>query len=229
MEAFHKDKAMRTRRRPGPTPCIEDEIRRTGYTLLAGIDEAGRGALAGPVVAAAVILRHSAEPTWLLGVRDSKELTFAKRETLHQAIVADSRAVGIGLVPPNVIDGVNILRATRLAMLRAISGLPVVPDFLLVDGFALSECRTAQRAVVDGDRLCLSIACASIVAKVTRDRIMERLDQNYPAYGFRKHKGYGTAEHLSCLLRLGPSPHHRFSFAPLKGSGEGAVRSQQIL
>lgn len=212
---------MQTRKHPGPTTKIEDGLRREGSIRVAGIDEVGRGALAGPVVAAAVILPALTRPAWFADVRDSKELSPRTRKQLADAITGDALAAGIGLAPAMVIDAVNILRATRLAMLRAISALPVVPDFLLIDGFALSECHTAQRAVVDGDRLCLSIACASIVAKVTRDRIMERLDQDFPAYGFRKHKGYGTAEHLSCLLRLGPSAHHRFSFAPVKGSREG--------
>ena len=194
----------------------ENELKSQGYNLIAGIDEVGRGALAGPVVAAAVILPHQANLSWFEMVRDSKELDHKKRETLFEFIEKEAVAVGIGVVPPQVIDSVNILRATRLAMMQAVEKLPRQPAFLLIDRVTLSQCPIPQRGITRGDKLCLSIACASIIAKVTRDRMMEEFDQIYPGYGFAQHKGYGTRGHLSCLRKLGPSPIHRAYFAPVR-------------
>jgi len=194
----------------------ENELKSQGYELIAGIDEVGRGALAGPVVASAVILPHPANFSWLGLVRDSKELNYRKRESLFDLINKEAVAVGIGIVPPQVIDSINILKATKLAMIQAVEKLPKQPHFLIIDRVTLSQCPIPQRGITRGDKLCLSIACASIIAKVTRDRMMEEFDQIYPGYGFAQHKGYGTGEHMSCLQKLGPSPIHRLYFAPVR-------------
>jgi ribonuclease HII len=194
----------------------ENELRLQGYDLIAGIDEVGRGALAGPVVAGAVILPHAANLPWLELVRDSKELNSGKRESLFDIISKEAVAVGTGIVPSQVIDSVNILQATKMAMMQAVEKLPQQPGFLLIDRVSLSQCPIPQRGITRGDKSCFSIACASIVAKVTRDRMMEELDALYPGYGFARHKGYGTREHISCLRKLGPSPVHRLYFAPVR-------------
>jgi len=196
----------------------EDKLKSQGYELIAGIDEVGRGALAGPVVAGAVILPHPANLSWFGLVRDSKELNCRKRESLFDLINKEAVAVGIGIVPPQVIDSINILKATRLAMMQAVEKLPKQPNFLLIDRLSLSQCPIPQRGITRGDKSCLSIACASIIAKVTRDRIMEELDIMYPGYGFAQHKGYGTGRHISCLRKLGPSPIHRLYFAPVRNA-----------
>jgi len=194
----------------------ENELRSQGYELIAGIDEVGRGALAGPVVASAVILPHRADVAWFELVKDSKQLSSRQRESLFDLISKDAVAVGTGIVPSQVIDSVNILKATKLAMLQAVEKLPRRPHFLIIDRVTLSQCPIPQRGITRGDRLCLSIACASIIAKVTRDRMMEEFDQIYPGYGFVQHKGYGTGVHMSSLRKLGPSPIHRLYFAPVR-------------
>jgi ribonuclease HII len=194
----------------------ENELRSQGYELIAGIDEVGRGALAGPVVASAVILPHRADVAWFELVKDSKQLSSRQRESLFDLISKDAVAVGTGIVPSQVIDSVNILKATKLAMLQAVERLPRQPHFLIIDRVTLSQCPIPQRGITRGDRLCLSIACASIIAKVTRDRMMEKFDQIYPGYGFVQHKGYGTGVHMSSLRKLGPSPIHRLYFAPVR-------------
>jgi len=194
----------------------ENELKSQGYELVAGIDEVGRGALAGPVVAGAVILPHPASLTRFELVRDSKELDYKKRETLFDFIMKEALAVGIGIIPPQVIDSVNILKATKLAMMQAVEKLSKQPHFLIIDRVTLSQCPIPQKGITRGDKLCLSIACASIIAKVTRDRMMQEFDQTYPGYGFAQHKGYGTGKHLSCLKKLGPSPIHRLYFAPVR-------------
>jgi ribonuclease HII len=194
----------------------ENELKSQGYELIAGIDEVGRGALAGPVVASAVILPHPATFSWLGLVRDSKQLDSRKRETLFELISQEVVAVGIGIVPSQVIDAINILKATKLAMMQAVEKLPQQPSFLIIDRVTLPQCPIPQRGITRGDKSCLSIACASIVAKVTRDRIMEEFDQIYPGYGFGRHKGYGTRKHIVCLQKLGPSPIHRLYFAPVR-------------
>jgi len=199
----------------------EIELKSQGYELVAGIDEVGRGALAGPVVAGAVILPNSASLTWFELVRDSKELDHRKRETLFELIMEEALAVGIGIVPPQVIDSVNILKATKLAMMQAVDKLPKQPHFLIIDRVTLPQCPIPQRGITRGDKLCLSIACASVVAKVTRDRMMQEFDQTYPGYGFAHHKGYGTGEHISCLRKLGPSPIHRLYFGPIRNIVSG--------
>jgi ribonuclease HII len=194
----------------------EDKLKSQGYELIAGIDEVGRGALAGPVVASAVILPYPANLPWFGLVRDSKELNSKKRESLFDLINKEAIAVGIGIVPTQVIDSMNIFKATKLAMMQAVEKLSIQPSFLLIDRLGLSQCPIPQRGITRGDKLCLSIACASIIAKVTRDRIMEELDIIYPGYGFAQHKGYGTRKHIFCLQKLGPSPIHRLYFAPVR-------------
>jgi len=194
----------------------ENELKSQGYELIAGIDEVGRGALAGPVVASAVILPHPANLPWFRLVRDSKELTSQKRESLFDLINKEAVGVGIGIVPSQVIDSINILKATKLAMMQAVEKLSRKPHFLIIDRVTLSQCPLPQRGITRGDKLCLSIACASIIAKVTRDRMMKEFDQIYPGYGFAQHKGYGTGGHMSCLRKLGPSPIHRLYFAPVR-------------
>jgi len=194
----------------------EGELKSQGYELIAGIDEVGRGALAGPVVAGAVILPGFAYLPWFKLVRDSKELSPRKREFLFGLISSEALAVGTGIVSPQIIDSINILKATKLAMMQAVEKLPKQPQFLLIDRLTLPQCSIPQRGITRGDKLCLSIACASVVAKVTRDHIMEEFDKVYPGYGFARHKGYGTREHVFCLQQLGPSPIHRLSFAPVR-------------
>jgi ribonuclease HII len=208
------------RRASSQFPNLDHEIefKSQGYELIAGIDEVGRGALAGPVVASAVILPHPANLSWFGLVRDSKELDSRKRESLFDLINREALAVGVGIVPSQVIDSVNILRATKLAMMQAVEKLPEQPHFLLIDRVTLSQCPIPQRGITRGDKLCLSIACASIIAKVTRDRMMQEFDQIYPGYGFARHKGYGTGIHISSLRKLGPSPIHRLYFAPVRNT-----------
>jgi ribonuclease HII len=192
-----------------------------GYRHIAGLDEAGRGAWAGPVVAGAVILPidHPAVSYEREGgcrIRDSKQLTPRQRERLYPVIGSMASAVGVGIVPPDQIDEVGIVPATRQAMGLAIAQLSPPPDFLLIDYLKLPNPSIAQKSITHGDALSLSIAAASIVAKVTRDRLMVELDVQYPGYGFARHKGYGTRQHRESLIRLGPSPIHRLSFAPMK-------------
>ncbi len=199
-----------------PSLIEENGLSDKGYRLIAGVDEAGRGALAGPVVAAAVILPPSPAFLWLESVRDSKELPAAKREFLFDFIKQDAVAVSVGIIAPQTIDVIGILNATKIAMCHAVEQLATPPDFLLIDFLRLTQLRISQKPIVRGDKLCLSIACASIIAKVTRDRIMVELDQLHPGYGLADHKGYGTKKHVSCLCQNGPSPIHRHSFAPVK-------------
>jgi len=198
-----------------PDAKRELELQQNGYKYIAGIDEAGRGPLAGPVVAAAVILPLE-HPSWLNDVRDSKLLSPKKRSYLYDKIYEEINTVGVGIVSSMEIDSINILQATRLAMQNAIYKVPVLPDYILIDGMTLPDCGISQRCVIKGDKVCLSIACASIVAKVKRDRMMEELDEIYPDYGFARHKGYGTKMHRDALNKLGPTAIHRTSFGPVK-------------
>ena len=200
-----------------PSLAEEKILRAQGYQLIAGIDEVGRGALAGPVVAAAVILPSQIDAPWLNQVRDSKQLTPARRQLLFGHIREIAISVGIGMVHRKEIDDQGIVKATRLAMKIAIDHLSPSPESLLIDYLCLPEVPLPQKGITNGDELCLSIACASIMAKVSRDRLMIELDGVYPGYGLAQHKGYGTKEHFSCLYRLGPSPIHRQSFQPVKG------------
>lgn len=188
-----------------------------GHARVAGVDEAGRGCWAGPVVAAAVVLSPAvlARPQLLAGVDDSKQLSAAQREAALARITLLADGVGVGVVPAYLIDAYGIVPATRLAMLAAILQLPCRPEALLIDALPLPELSLPQAALIRGDGRCLSIAAASVVAKVTRDRMMRTADRAYPAYGFAAHKGYGTAAHQLALARHGPCALHRRSFAPL--------------
>lgn len=178
-------------------------------TMFAGIDEAGRGPLAGPVVAAAVIMPENCR---LLYVNDSKKLSAAKREELFEQIMDMAVSVGIGMASPGRIDEINILQATYEAMREAVSQLEPAPGLLLNDAVVIPGLSAVQKAIIKGDAKCYSIAAASIIAKVTRDRIMEQYDSLYPEYGFAGHKGYGSAAHISALKKYGPCPIHRHSF-----------------
>ena len=182
---------------------------RSGLAHVAGVDEAGRGPLAGPVVAAAVILNPERR---LKGLEDSKLLTPARREVLFEQILEHAVGVGTGIVDPQTIDQVNILEATRLAMRQALSRLSPHPNLVLIDAVRLQPLAWPQRALVRGDRRSASIAAASIVAKVARDRLMVEADHLFPQYGFRRHKGYPTPEHLAALRHHGPCPIHRRTF-----------------
>lgn len=203
-------------------PHLEIETtvyRETGLNTIAGIDEAGRGALAGPVAAAAVILPPGAADLAdvLCEVDDSKQLTRATRERLFDLIMQNALACAVSLVSATVVDEIGILPATKRAMAMAVGQLWPAPDYLLIDGpIRLAALLTPQQPVIRGDSLCLSIAAASILAKVTRDRYMIELDARYPEYGFAQHKGYGTPQHLAALASHGPSPVHRRSFAPIR-------------
>jgi ribonuclease HII len=181
--------------------------------VVAGVDEAGRGPLAGPVVAAAVIL--TAGVRWE-ALDDSKKLDHETREILFARVTTEARAFSWAVVGPRTIDHRNIRRASLGAMAQAVARLAVVPELVLVDGRdAIPEMAHAQRAIVDGDATCVSIAAASVLAKVVRDRIMQRLDRVFPGYGFAQHKGYGTPEHLEAIRRMGPCALHRYSFTPV--------------
>jgi ribonuclease HII len=191
----------------------ECALRARGFFSVAGLDEAGRGPLAGPVVAAAVILP---ENYTLTGLDDSKKLSAARREKLFASLASDPRVIwATGTADVAEIDRLNILRATHLAMARSVKGLPRKPHHALVDGLPVRGLPVSHTALVGGDALSLSIAAASIMAKVTRDRHMVGLDERFPQYGFARHKGYGVREHLEALQRHGPCPIHRRSFAPV--------------
>lgn len=190
----------------------ERRLTRQGKKRIAGIDEAGRGPLAGPVVAAAVILR---DLKFKNRIADSKALTRLSRERAYEEILQKAD-VGIGIVGEKTIDTVNILRASLRAMELAVSDLGVKPDFLLIDGNILPELPNPKAAIIDGESHSISIACASIIAKVTRDFIMSYYDTVYPEYGFARHKGYGTKLHFLAIRRFGPSPIHRRSFTLIK-------------
>jgi ribonuclease HII len=201
-----------------PTLEIEKEIRTLGYNYVAGVDEVGRGPLAGPVVSAAVILPPdlTGNEAWLNAINDSKRLSPKKREFAFNAIHENALAVEVGLEVSSAIDSYGILPATISSMVTALHKLVVQPEFVLFDFIPLKECEYLYRTVVKGDSKSYSIAAASIVAKVTRDRIMEEADLLYPGYSFAEHKGYGTAKHLDAIESLGPCDIHRKSFAPIK-------------
>ncbi|TSE32306.1 Ribonuclease HII [Tepidimonas thermarum] len=192
-----------------------------GEGLIAGVDEAGRGPLAGPVVAAAVILDDQ-DP--IEGVTDSKALSAARRERLYDAIRARALCVGVGVASVEEIDRLNILQATLLAMQRAVAGLRLRPSLVLVDGNRLPVLDVRAEAVVRGDATVAAIAAASILAKVTRDRLMDEAHAAYPAYGFDRHRGYGTAQHVQALRTHGPTPWHRRSFAPVAAAQRAPAR-----
>ena len=206
-----------------PTLDLERPLQRQGYSLVAGVDEAGRGPLAGPVVAAAVVLpvnlfsgADEQVPSWLCMVDDSKRLTPSQRREALEQIENNAAFIAVGMATHEEIDSQGIAQATRMAMHRAIFGLPLQPSYLLIDFMKLPGCGIPYQAMPHGDSLCYSIAAASIVAKVTRDRLMRDADRRYPGYGFAKHKGYGTPQHLRLLAQRGPSPIHRRTFRPIR-------------
>jgi len=195
----------------------EAQAWRTGLSRIAGLDEAGRGPLAGPVVAAAVVI---APDRRIKGLCDSKVLPAEKREALFAVIAERAVAVGVGVVDHLTIDRINILEATRVAMAQALAALTLIPELVITDFVKLRECPCPQRNLVDGDARCATVAAASIIAKVTRDRLMCALDVEYPAYGFARHKGYATAEHIAAIDRHGLCPLHRRSFVSAWRQGE---------
>jgi ribonuclease HII len=217
-----------------PGAEIERALWASGQARVAGVDEVGRGSWAGPVVAAAVVFSPEAlRDDALRGVRDSKTLSAAAREELAARIRAVACGVGVGAASSRVVDSLGLTRATVLAMCRAIARLRPAPDYLLVDGLPIRGIDLPHRCIVDGDALCLSIAAASIVAKVARDRWMARWDARFPAYAFAQNKGYGTPAHRRALATEGPCPLHRLSYAPVAArrlpfeefAGEPAVGS----
>ena len=192
---------------------VERELWRSGVTRIAGVDEVGVGPLAGPVVAAAVVMPEGVK---LRGVDDSKRLTSPFREVLANQIAATALGIGIGIVEVADIDRLNIYRAALEAMRRAVLALPVVPQHVVVDARNIPGIDVPQTPLIGGDGRCFSVAAASIVAKVTRDRMMHNLAKLYPAYGFADNMGYATAQHLAAIERVGPCPVHRRSFAPVR-------------
>lgn len=196
-----------------PDFSFENRYKELGYHHIAGIDEAGRGPLAGPVVAAAVVIPCGFK---LSGLNDSKKLTAKKREILFEELMAaDGVLIGIGQVDAPEIDVLNILKATHLAMRKAAESLLHIPDFCLIDGLPVKDFPFPQEAIVKGDAKSLSISAASIIAKVTRDRLMAEYAREFPQYGFERHSGYGTKAHLEALNTYGPCRIHRRSFAPV--------------
>ncbi len=191
---------------------FEKQLKKSGFLSIAGVDEVGRGPLAGPVMAVACILP---DPFLINGVNDSKKISPSKRKSIYEELIR-CVSFGVGEASVEEIDQINIFQATLLAMQRAIAKIPQKPDYLLIDGNKLPSTSIPGKAVVGGDALCLSIGAASIIAKVIRDEIMENWDKKWPEYGFAKHKGYGTKEHLEALATWGPCPLHRRSFSPVK-------------
>ena len=208
-----------------PDWSAERLLWKQGYLRVAGVDEVGRGPLAGPVIAAAVVFPPSFRTRLLPGLRDSKQLTAKARERLAPQVRRFAAGVGIGSASPAEIDALGIVGATVAAMSRAIRQLPQSADHLLVDALRLECDGLPCRPIIHGDALCSSIAAASIVAKVARDSLMVELDALHPGYGFARHKGYPTAEHRAALERLGPTPLHRRSFAPVRRVLEAGVAS----
>lgn len=189
---------------------FENKGKEQGFIYIAGVDEAGRGPLAGPIVSSAVVL-YSEVP----GIDDSKKLTERKREELFDILMSGKHDIGIAVISNKIIDEIGIQSANIRAMTEAVSRLKNKPDLLLVDGYEIKGFPCPAWKIIKGDQRSISIGAASIIAKVTRDRIMKEFDKKYPEYRFAKHKGYGTKEHLLAIERFGPSPIHRLSFAPL--------------
>ncbi|WP_353684848.1 ribonuclease HII [Thermodesulfovibrio sp. 3907-1M] len=192
--------------------AFDEAVLAQGYSSIAGIDEAGRGCLAGPVVAACVSFRDN---VFIEGIKDSKELTPEQRESLFEKIISNA-FVGVGVIDVELIDRLNIVEATRLAMTLAYKNLGRKVELLLIDAVSLPDLKIPQKAIIKGDKKSASIASASIVAKVTRDRIMKEYHKKYCQYGFDRHKGYATKEHLKALKKFGPCPIHRKSFSPVR-------------
>jgi ribonuclease HII len=205
-----------------PTMREEDGLRAAGYAAIAGLDEVGRGPIAGPVFAGAAILPAVMTGDWVSLVRDSKQLTAKQRETVLPMLSEAAVAIATGSATPQEVDQLGIVPAVRLAMMRALKGLRVAPDYLLLDAFPLPDSSLPQRSIIKGDALCTSIAAASIAAKVARDEVMRELDGSFPGYGFAGHKGYGSAAHMAALDELGPCEIHRITFAPVRARAEAA-------
>lgn len=203
---------------------FERQLWNKGLKQIAGIDEAGRGPLAGPVVAASVVFcRHFLETEqngFLCGLTDSKKLSRIQRESYFKFLMSQREhvAVGVGFASVAEINNLNILKATHLAMIRAIKNLPFIPDYVLVDGLPVNDISLSSTAIIGGDAKSLTIAAASVIAKVIRDDYMLELDRQYPEYGFSMHKGYGTAAHIQALFEFGPCPAHRQGFRPVRES-----------
>ncbi|MCX8034525.1 MAG: ribonuclease HII [Thermodesulfovibrio sp.] len=191
---------------------FDESFRSQGYGIIAGIDEAGRGCLAGPIVAACISFKDN---VFIEGIRDSKELTAEQRERLFQEILQNA-FVGIGIINVDIIDKANVLHATRLAMIEAFKNIGRQIELLLIDAVELPDIKISQKSIIKGDQKSAVIASASIVAKVTRDKIMRQYHEVYPDYGFDRNKGYATQEHLNALKKLGPCPIHRKSFSPVR-------------
>jgi ribonuclease HII len=205
---------------------LEDELRRRGFLQIAGVDEAGRGPLAGPVVAAACILP---EGLFIEGMNDSKQLTSEKREEIYQKLIDHPEVCyGVGVVDAIIIDQINILQATFKAMVAAVAKLKKKPDYILVDGNKTPFAKIPSEPIIDGDAKCLSIAAASVLAKETRDRMMREFDLTWPEYGFKSHKGYGTPQHLEALEKHGPCPIHRLTFDPLRSKYIKTMKQQEL-
>lgn len=191
---------------------FEEELQDNGYTYVCGVDEAGRGPLAGPCVVAAVIMPLTSR---IEGINDSKQLTEKKREELYKSIMQEALAVSVVFVKEKEIDATNIYQATKRGMLQAVEELKIAPDYVLIDAMPLHELAIDHRSLIHGDARSASIAAASIVAKVTRDEFMKKMDIKYPGYGFSRHKGYCTKEHVAALDKFGPCEIHRKTFSPV--------------
>jgi ribonuclease HII len=203
----------------------ESEQYSKGYSMVGGIDEAGRGPLAGPVVAASVVIPESALSDGILeGLNDSKKLSSGQRDILFDKIMTCALSCGVGIVDSVTIDKINILNATKLAMKKAYFSMVRKPDFLLIDALKVEQIPVKQQQIIKGDSKSASIAAASIIAKVTRDRILDELDIKFPKYGFSRHKGYGTAEHINAIREYGVTPIHRLSF--LNNICKGSINGQ---
>lgn len=220
LSSYNKQQALELKEKERLTVMYkyEKDLYSKGFKYIAGTDEAGRGPLAGPLVVAAVILK---ENQFLSGLNDSKKLSEKKREELFLQIMEHAISVKVEIIERKIIDEVNIYQATILGMKEALKGLDVKPDFALIDAMPLTDMPFSTISLVHGDSLSASIAAASIIAKVTRDRLMAKLDTLYEGYGFAKNKGYGTKEHVDAILKQGYTPEHRVSFEPLKGMISG--------
>ncbi|MCH1623801.1 ribonuclease HII [Fredinandcohnia quinoae] len=207
-----KEKERKLKDRFFEMMTYENSLYNKGIKYIAGVDEVGRGPLAGPVVAAAVILPQN---IFLPGLNDSKKLTETKREELFEQIMNGALSIGVGIITPQMIDEVNIYQATKQAMKKAVMGMALKPDLLLVDAMEI-PIQIPQSSIIKGDEKSNSIAAASIIAKVTRDRLMKRLGEEYPQYGFERNMGYGTAIHMEALQKYGITKEHRKSFSPIR-------------
>ncbi len=203
---------------------IEKRLWSEGYELIAGVDEAGRGPLVGPVVAGAVILPKDYN---LEGLNDSKQLSEKKRNLFFDIIMKDAISVGIGIVDAKTIDEINIYEASRLAMKKALQNLKIKPDYILTDAMKI-ELDTPLDAIIHGDALSLSIAAGSVIAKVTRDRLMEQLDELHPEYEFKNHKGYPTKRHLELLSKYGPLENYRFTYKPVRALMDKEMQKEEV-